>query len=689
MSDETHNKSIEETGAGAETTSEPAGESAAQNTESPESAATEEAGAAEAITNASETNEESAPAAESGPTTAETPVDEATAVESATAPAMPDDQPPEVETATAPEPAPATESAPAPVEPPAPAKPPAPVEPPPPEVPAEPQESFGDLLRDYERTHTHRAASNRLEGTVVSVSADQVILDVGYKMEGVLPRSSFENNADGVKPGDRFPVSITGRNEENYYVLSRFKVAQPRDWSALERAFAEKTAVAGTVTAVIKGGLSVDVGVRAFMPASRSGTREASELEALVGQEITCRITKLDTADEDVVVDRRVVLEEQARAELEGQRAALNEGEIVTGTVRTIMPYGAFVTIGGAEIGGIDGLLHVSDISRTRVSKPEDVLTVGQELTLKILRIDPETKKISLGLKQLQPEPWETAVERFPVGARVAGTVTRLMDFGAFVEIEPGLEGLVHISEMSWAKKVRHPSDLLKEGDRVDAVILSVKPEEKRIALGLKQTLADPWVEAQRQFPAGTQVSGTVTKIMAFGAFIEIAEGVEGMVHISEIVPDRRLSHPSDVLRAGQKVEALVLAFDAEKRQIKLSMKQLIPTSIDEYISEHKPGDTVSGRVVEVAGSTLQVDLGEGIRARGRVGKAVAAKSAAPEVAPGKPDLSQLSSMLKARWKGNAPAQESKTEPLAEGQLRSFKIVKLDAEKKSIEVELA
>ncbi|MGP8253503.1 MAG: 30S ribosomal protein S1 [Terracidiphilus sp.] len=555
-----------------------------------------------------------------------------------------------------------------------------------------PQESFGDLLRDYERTHTHRAAQNRLEGTVVSVSADQVFLDVGYKMEGVLPRSAFENNAEGVKPGDRFPVSITGRNEEHYYVLSRFKVAQPRDWSALERAFADKTAVAGTVTAVIKGGLSVDVGVRAFMPASRSGTREAAELEALVGQQITCRITKLDTTDEDVVVDRRVVLEEQARAEMEGRRATLNEGDVVTGTVRTIMPYGAFVTIGGAEVGGIDGLLHVSDISRTRIAKPEDVLSVGQELTVKILRIDPETKKISLGLKQLQPEPWETAVERYPVGARVCGTVTRLMDFGAFVEIEPGLEGLVHISEMSWAKKVRHPSDLLKSGDRVDAAILSVKPEEKRIALGLKQTLADPWVEAQRRYPAGSQVTGTVTRMMSFGAFVEIAEGVEGLVHISEIVADRRLNHPSEALHTGQKVEALVLAIDTEKRQMKLSMKQLIPTSIDEYIAEHKVGDTVSGRVVEVKGSALQVDLGDGIRATGRVGKASAAKAAtpAPEAPePGKPDLSQLSSMLKARWKGNAPAQETKPEPLAEGQLRSFKIVKLDAEKKSIEVELA
>jgi small subunit ribosomal protein S1 len=554
-----------------------------------------------------------------------------------------------------------------------------------------PQESFGDLLRDYERTHTHRAAQNRLEGTVVSVSADQVFLDVGYKTEGVLPRSAFENNSEGVKPGDRFPVSITGRNEEHYYVLSRFKVAQPRDWSALEKAFADKTAIAATVTAVIKGGLSVDVGVRAFMPASRSGTRDAAELDALVGTEITCRITKLDTTDEDVVVDRRVVLEEQSRIEMEGRRAALNEGDVVAGTVRTFMPYGAFVTIGGAEFGGIDGLLHVSDISLTRIAKPEDVLSVGQELTVKILRIDPETRKISLGLKQLQPEPWETAVERYPVGARVSGTVTRLMDFGAFVEIEPGLEGLVHISEMSWAKKVRHPSDLLKTGDRVDAVILSVKPEEKRIALGLKQTLADPWVEAQRRYPAGSQVAGTVTKMMAFGAFVEIAEGVEGLVHISEIVPDRRLNHPSEALHTGQKVQALVLAIDTEKRQMKLSIKQLIPTSIDEYIAEHKVGDTVSGRVVEVKGSALQVDLGDGIHAAGRIGKASEAKVAVPAqeaTEAGKPDLSQLSSMLKARWKGNAPAPEAAPEPLAEGQLRSFKIVKLDAEKKLIEVEL-
>jgi small subunit ribosomal protein S1 len=563
------------------------------------------------------------------------------------------------------------------------------------------QSSFADALSEFERSHTHRAESKQLQGTVVSLTADQVVLDVGYKIEGVLPRSTFPDNAEGVNAGDTFPVSITGRNEEGYYELSRHRVTQPRDWSALERAFAEKIAVAGTVTAVIKGGLSVDVGVRAFMPASRSGTRDAAELEALVGTEITCRITKLDVADEDVVVDRRVVLEEQARGELAGRRAALKPGDTVTGTVRTLMPYGAFVEIEP----GLDGLLHISDISRSRVAKPEDVLSVGEQLALRILKIDPETSKISLGLKQLQPEPWETAAERFVPGQRINGDVTRLTDFGAFVELEPGLEGLIHISEMSWAKKVRHPSDLLREGDRVDAVVLSVKPpagaEQGRISLGLKQTLADPWLEVERKFPAGSQVEGPITKIMNFGAFVQIAEGVDGLVHVSEIVADRRINHPSDVVRQGQRVKAVVLAIDSEKRQIKLSMKQLIPTSIDEYIAEHKVGDQVSGRVVEIAASGAIIELGEGIRAAlhakaGHTGNAPSAQesSSAPATAAqsstlAAPDLSQFSSMLKARWKGSTHAPSAAPEPLAEGQIRTFRITKLVADPKKIEVDLA
>jgi small subunit ribosomal protein S1 len=553
-------------------------------------------------------------------------------------------------------------------------------------VEEEPTESFADALSAFEHTHSHKseAGSRQLQGTVVSLSADQVFVDIGYKAEGVLPRSAFENNADDVKIGDEVLVSVTGRNEEHYYVLTRFKVAQPRDWSALETAFAEKTAIVGTVSEIIKGGFSVDVGVRAFMPASRSGTHDEAEMQKLVGTEITCRITKLDTTSEDVVVDRRVVLEEQARGLLEERLSSIKAGDTVTGTVRTLMPYGAFVDIGGA-----DGLLHISDIAYNRIDKPEDVLTVGQELQVCVLKIDPETKKISLGLKQLQPEPWETVPTRYQAGQRISGTVSRLMNFGAFVEIEPGVEGLIHISEMSWSKKINHPSDILKQGERVDAVILSIKPEERRIALGLKQTLADPWTEVERNFPVGSQIEGPVTSLMNFGAFVQLADGIDGLVHISEIDADRRLDHPSEVLHVGQVVKALVLAIDTEKRQIKLSMKQLIPTDIDEYITERKVGDTVTGRVVESSPSFFQVELGDGIRAICHKKEGIAAsapKEAKPE---GALDLSALSSMLKDRWKGKTAPASAKPEPLAEGQVRTFKITRLDAEAKKIEVELA
>jgi|CZKZ01.1.fsa_nt_gi small subunit ribosomal protein S1 len=595
---------------------------------------------------------------------------------------------PTTEIAPEPVPEPIAEPAPAVIAEPVPTpKPKAAAEPAPEPVEEEPTESFADLLRDFERSHSHKSepGAKQLQGTVISLSADQVFLDIGYKTEGVLPRSAFENNAEGVKPGDSVPVSVTGRNEEHYYELSRFKVAQPRDWTALEAAFAEKLAVVGTVTEVIKGGLSVDIGVRAFMPASRSGTKDAVELEKLVGTQINCRITKLEVTDENVVVDRRVVLEEQARAESATRHAAMKEGDTVSGTVRTLMPYGAFV-----DLGGVDGLLHISDIAHGRVAKPEDVLTVGQELQVRILKIDPQTKKISLGLKQLQAEPWEKAPERLVAGQRITGTITRLADFGAFVEIEPGVEGLIHISEMSYGKKLRHPSDILKQGDRVDAVILSIKPEERRIALGLKQTLTDPWSNIEQKFPAGSQIEGPVTKIMNFGAFVQLEDGVEGLIHVSEISADKRINHPQDVLRTGQVVKAQILAIDPIKRQIKLSMKQLVPTSIDEYIAEHKVGDEVSGRVVEQSPTRTVVELGEGIRAACRAGKTPAAPGVVTEAkSTGKLDLSSLSSKLKERWQGNAPAASSQPEPLTEGQIRSFRIVKIDAEAKKIEVELA
>lgn len=548
-----------------------------------------------------------------------------------------------------------------------------------------PAESFGDMLAEFEHAHSHKSedGAKQMEGTVVSIDAESVYLDIGYKTEGVLLRSAFDNNAEAVTPGEKFPVSVKGRNLEGYYELSRHKVIQPTDWSSLEEAFAQKSAVVGTVTAVVKGGLTVDIGVRAFMPASRSGVRDAAEMEKLVGQEITCRITKLDALEEDVVVDRRVVLEDQTRAVELTRYSEIKEGDIVSGKVRSLATYGAFV-----DLGGIDGLLHISDIAWSRVVAPEDVVSVGQELQLKVLKVDAESKRISLGLKQLQPEPWDSAGDKYKVGERITGSVTRLMDFGAFVELEPGIEGLIHVSEMSWVKKIHKPSDILKAGDTVDAVVLSVSPGERRISLGLKQALGDPWTEVAQKFPLGSTIEGPVTRLMKFGAFVQLTEGVEGLVHISEIVADRHINHPQDVLRAGQIVKAQVLGVDTEKRQIKLSIKQLVPTSLGEYLEEHSEGDVVSGRVVEQSGELATIELGEGIRAVCRIVASAPAAAETSKTTAG-PDLSTLTSMLNARWKGGAAPASSGPEPLSVGQIRSFRIAKVDREAQKIEVTLA
>lgn len=546
------------------------------------------------------------------------------------------------------------------------------------------EDSFADLLSQYEQSHKRRAddGSRQVEATVISVSPESVFLDIGYKTEGVLPQSAF--GTEPPKPGSKINVTVKGRNEEGYYELSRFEVAQPTDWTSLERAYQQKSTIVGTVTAVVKGGLSVDVGVRAFMPASRSGTREAVEMEKLVGQEIRCRITKLDTTEEDVVVDRRVVLEDDERAGKERRYSELAEGDIVKGRVRSLMNYGAFV-----DIGGIDGLLHVSDISLSRVKNPADVLSVGQEIEARVLRIDRDKQRISLGLKQLQPEPWDNAADKYKTGERVRGTVSRIMDFGAFVELEPGVEGLVHISEMSWVKRVQQPSDVVKPGESVEAVILSINPAERRIALGLKQALGDPWADIGKRFAAGSVIEGTVTSITKFGAFVQACEGVEGMIHVSEISAEKRINHPQDVLKVGEVVRAQVLSVDTERRLMRLSMKQLVPTSLDEYIAEHKTGDVVTGRVIETEGA-VRVELGEGIQAVCRAEATFGANHSSNEQASGKADLSSLGAMLQARWKGGTTASATpKQEPLRAGQVRSFRITKLEAERKSIEVEAA
>jgi small subunit ribosomal protein S1 len=560
-------------------------------------------------------------------------------------------------------------------------------------------ESFGEMLSQYEQSHSRKAedGGKQLIGTVIVVTVDSIFLDIGFKSEGILPLTLLQAN-ESVKPGDKLTVSVKGRDPEGYYQLTRAKVERPKDWAALEKAFADKATIVGTVTGVIKGGLSVDVGVRAFMPGSRSGARDAAEMQKLVAEEILCRIIKLDVAEEDVVVDRRAVVEEDERSAKDRFYSEMKEGATVSGTVRSITDYGAFV-----DIGGVDALLHVSDIAWSRVEKPADVLSVGQPIEAKVLKItnDSGKRRISVGMKQLQSHPWDAVAGKYNVGERVHGTVTRVAEFGAFVELEPGIEGLIHVSEMSWGKKLRSASTLVKPGELVDAVILGVNATERRMSLGLKQALGDPWAEVAQRFTVGSVIEGSVVSITKFGAFVQLIEGVEGMIHISEMSADKRINHPQEMVKVGQVVRAQVLAVDNQKRQLRLSMKQLVPSGLDEYVAEHKEGDIVTGRMVEVAAGSSRVELGEGIEGRWRMEPASSAVAKKPPKASGlsssdpsskassKPDLSSLGSMLQARWKGNTAASDAKPEAIRTGEIRKFRISKLDAAAKKIELELA
>jgi len=552
----------------------------------------------------------------------------------------------------------------------------------------EPTESFVDLLSQYEKSHSRKTedGGRQLIGTVIAISIDSIFLDIGFKSEGILPLTA-QVAGETIQPGDQLPVSVKGRDAEGYYQLSRARVERPKDWAALEKAFADKATIVGTVTGVIKGGLSVDVGVRAFMPASRSGVRDAVEMAKMVEQEILCRIIKLDVAEEDVVVDRRVVAEEEERSAADRRYSEMKEGDTVTATVRSLMDYGAFV-----DMGGVDALLHVGEISWSRIDKPADVLSVGQPIEAKIIKIanDGGKRRISVSMKQLLAHPWDAVAGKYQVGERVRGTVTRVAEFGAFVELEPGIEGLIHVSEMSWGKKMRSASTLVKQGEIVDAVILGISPAERRMSLGLKQTLGDPWAEAAQRYAAGTVVEGPVVSIMKFGAFVQLAEGVEGLIHISEMSAEKRINHPQEVVKVGQLVKAQVLAIDTEKRQLRLSMKQLVHSGLDEYIAEHKQGDLVSGRLVEVGEGSARVELGEGVVGTCRMKEAGSVDQSNPEAkSSGKADLSSLGSMLQARWKGNTPAADAKPEAARAGQMRKFRIVQLDSDAKKIELELA
>ncbi len=478
------------------------------------------------------------------------------------------------------------------------------------EVPAETTD-YEQLLDDF--THYSPPVEGEvLQGHVLKVTDKEVIVDFGYKSEGLVPIGQFiqPDGSVQVQPGDAIDVVIDrhGAEVEGYILLSHEKAARLRAWENLERAYRENLLVSGRVLGKTKGGLSVDVGVKAFMPGSQLDVRPGHNLDSFIGQDIPVKIVKLNRRRGNVVVSRKLAVEEEAAARKSAVMDVLAEGAVVTGVVKNLTDYGAFV-----DLGGIDGLLHVSDLSYGRVGHPSEVVHVGDRLTVKILKFDREKERISLGLKQVLPDPWESVGERYPPRTRVIGRIVSTTDYGAFVELEPGVEGLIHISEMTWSRRMKHPSKVVKVGDQVEAVVLGVQGRERRISLGIKQLEPDPWTTLDQRYSVGSVVEGRVRKLTDFGAFIEIEEGIDGLVHVSDLSWTKRVKHPSELLKKGQTVQAVILHIDAGNRRLSLGIKQLQPDAWETFFRAHQVGDIVRGKVCRMANFGLFVEIAPGV----------------------------------------------------------------------------
>jgi small subunit ribosomal protein S1 len=475
------------------------------------------------------------------------------------------------------------------------------------------EEDYAHLIEDY----GHLAPPSEgelLQGHVVTVHANEVIVDFGYKLEGLVPIEQLRQ-PDGtitVKAGDAIDVMVdrSGPQQEGYILLSYSRASRVRIWDTLEQAMRDQLLVSGRVLERTKGGLIVDVGVAAFMPGSQVDIRPIHDLDQYVGQDIPVKILKLNRRRGNVVVSRKTALEENLQSRKQSALEHLAEGAIVTGTVKNLTEYGAFV-----DLGGIDGLLHVSDMSHGRVNHPSEVLHPGDEVTVKVLKFDREKERISLGIRQLTPDPWDTLGERFPPGSRVIGRVMSITDYGAFVEIEPGVEGLIHVSEMTWSRRMKHPGKLVKAGDQVEAVVLEVKPRERRVSLGIKQLEADPWTTVGERYSIGSVVEGRVRKLADFGAFLEIEEGVDGLVHVSDLSWTKHVKHPSEVVKKGQLMQAVILSIDAPNHRLSLGVKQLQPDAWESFFRAHEVGDIVRGRVARGAAFGVFVELAPGVEA--------------------------------------------------------------------------
>jgi small subunit ribosomal protein S1 len=526
-------------------------------------------------------------------------------------------------------------------------------------------EEMSKLMEQYDEKQEAASHSEIIEVTVVAYTEHGVVVDTGQKTEGLIPATEFsETEIPRPEPNSKIEVQRTGERKDGFEILSYQKVLRRRMWEKLEAAFKAKETVKGKVVDRIKGGLVVDIGVRAFLPGSQYDLRPTANLDDLMGQEMNVRITKLNRRRGNVVVSRRALLEEGQLAKRAELMESLKEGQVVHGHVKNVTEYGAFV-----DLGGIDGLLHLTDLSWGRVKHPSDMLKPDQELDVVILKFDKDKQRISLGLKQLIPDPWVNASEKYPAGGKVKGKVVGVVDYGVFVELEQGIEGLVHVSEMSWNKKPTHPSKLVKVGDEVDVVVLDIKPSDRRVSLGIKQAQPDPWMVIAEKYPVGTVVTGKIRNIAEFGAFVEIEDGFDGLVHVGDVSWTGRVKNPHEVFKKGEDVTAKVLKIDPENRRVSLGIKQVNDIWGD-WFKGHKVGQIVKGKVSRIATFGAFVELGENIEALCH--------------------NTEIEEHKRRRDEGPAPMHRTSTGPLKSagplepGKEYDFKIVKISPETRRI-----
>ena len=470
---------------------------------------------------------------------------------------------------------------------------------------------FGAILDQYEQEQAAFQEGSVVRGTVVGITERGVVIDFGFKSEGVVPQEEFTENGElTVKRGDEVEVLVKSmESQEGVPILSRADAVRMRAWDELEKAYRDGTPIKGRITERVKGGLRVDVdGVAAFLPGSQVDVRPIRNLESLRNQEIEAKVIKLNRKRSNVVLSRKAILEQDNESKKGETLDNLEEGIIVEGQIKNLTDYGAFV-----DLGGIDGLLHVTDMSWGRLQNPAEIFRVGENVQVKVLKFDRDRERVSLGFKQLLPDPWESVAERFPTGQRMQGKIASVTDYGAFIELEPGVEGLVHVSEMTWSKRMKHPSKLVNVGETVDVEVLGVDTKARRISLGMKQTQPNPWETLRERYHIGDRVRGRVRNLTDFGAFVEVEDGVDGLVHVSDISWNKRIKHPGEVLKKGQEIEAVITNIDIDNRRLSLSIKDTEPSAWEKFVGEHRPGDIVRGKVTRFANFGAFVELADGL----------------------------------------------------------------------------